>query len=144
MDLEVEGKMKLGDAHALADLLEMKIKEDNPLIRAVNTHVEWRKQSPVEGKVVTDRDALISTVQRIVKGKQGVLTCGRVVIEEEGSGDIVITVSCTMSPEEKGADVQRISEEIERSLRESIKESSRVVVHVEPERAVGTVGEDAC
>jgi cation diffusion facilitator family transporter len=134
MDLEVDGEMKLGDAHALAELLETKIKEDNPLISEVNTHIEWRKQSPVEGKVVTERDALIRIIERTVKGKQGVLDCGRVVIEEEESGDIVITVSCTMRPEEKGADVQRISEEIERSIRESIKESSRVVVHVEPER----------
>ena len=30
--------------------------------------------------------------------------------------------------------MQRISQEIERSIRESIKESSRVVVHVEPEK----------
>ncbi len=136
MDLEVEGEMKLGDAHALADLLETRIKEDNPLISAVNTHIEWRKQSPVEGKVVTERDALIGTIERIVRGKQGVLTCGRVVIEEERSGDIVITVNCTMRPEEKGVDVQRTSEEIEMALRETIKGSSRVVVHVEPGKAV--------
>jgi divalent metal cation (Fe/Co/Zn/Cd) transporter len=61
------------------------------------------------------------------------------VIEQEESGDIVITVNCTMRPEESGADAQRTSEEIERALRESIKGSSRVAVHVEPEKAGGTV-----
>jgi hypothetical protein len=102
MGLEVEGKMELGKAHALADLLETKIKEDNPLISDVNTHLEWRKQSPVEGKVITERDALIGMIERIVKGKQGILNCGRVVIGEEESGDIVIIVNCTMRSEESG------------------------------------------
>ena len=137
MDLEVEGEMELADAHALADLIETRIRQDNPLISAVNTHIEWRAQGPVEGKVVTERDALIRTIEGIVRGKQGVLTCGRVVIEEEESGDMVITVNCTMRPEEKGVDAQRTSEEIEMALRESIKGSSRVVVHVEPEKAAG-------
>ncbi len=135
MDLEVEGETKLGEAHALADLLETKIREDNPLISEVNTHIEWRKQSPVEGKVVTERDALIGVIEGIVRAQQGIIECGRVVIEEEESGDVVITVNCTMRPEEHGADVQRTSEEIERALRETVRRSSRVVVHVEPERA---------
>jgi len=136
MDLEVDGRMKLRDAHALADMLESKIKEDNPLINEVNTHVEWRKESPVEGKVLTGKEGLIEFVEKMVKGKQGILSCGRIVIEEEGSGDMVITVSCTMNPEESGTGVQKISEEIERVLLESIEESSRVVVHVEPEKGV--------
>ena len=46
LDLEVEGDMKLSEAHALSDKLEARIKEDNPAISEVNTHIDWRTPSP--------------------------------------------------------------------------------------------------
>jgi divalent metal cation (Fe/Co/Zn/Cd) transporter len=140
LDLEVEGEMKLADAHALSDLIESKIKRDNPSIGEVNTHIDWRKELSPDGtiKVKSNLDrTLIERIGQIVREKQGIISCNRISVEEEGPGEIVLTVHCTMRPEEKAERVQKVVDELEKTLMERVEHSKRVIIHVEPEEKTG-------
>ncbi len=139
LDLEVTGEMKLADAHALSEKIESLILSDNPDIGDINTHIDWRSDTPAEGTVPVKRRRdgdLLETIERIVRQQKGVLNCTRVFIEEEGPGEIILTVHCTMNAEEGAQNLQRVTEELERVLKAEIAQSKRVVIHIEPEAGV--------
>jgi cation diffusion facilitator family transporter len=133
LDLEVEGDVKLGEAHALSDMIEKKIMKDNPAIDEINTHIDWRKPSPVRDVVVDHDASLVEIIERVLKKRKEVLNCRRISIEEEVPGELLLTIHCTMRPEESTETVQEVSEDLERALRQSIGRLKRVIFHVEPE-----------
>ncbi len=133
LDLEVEGDMKLSEAHALSDKLEARIKEDNPAISEVNTHIDWRTPSP-PGDVSIGRDAaLTSAIEAAVRQREEVISCKKVSIEEERPGELVLTIHCTMQPEADAGRVREVSEDLEKTLKDLVRGSSRVIIHIEPE-----------
>ncbi len=133
LDLEVEGDMRLSEAHALSDMLETRIKEDNPAISEVNTHIDWRTPSPARDVTIGRDAALNGLIEEAVREKKEVISCKKVSIEEESPGQLVLTIRCTMRPEADAACVREVSEDLERTLKERIKGSSRVIIHIEPE-----------
>ena len=133
LDLEMEGEVKLADAHAISDVLETKIKEDNPAISEVNIHIDWRKPSPVNNVVVDHDQSLADTIENILKKKEQILSCKRISIEEEVPGELFLTIHCTMNPDETAETVQAVSEDLEKTLKEQIGRVKRVIIHVEPE-----------
>ncbi|MGA3174409.1 MAG: cation-efflux pump [Syntrophorhabdales bacterium] len=132
LDLEVEGDLILASAHALADDLEARIKQDNPAIREINTHIDWRPPS-VTGVSIGDDKALARTVEAVVRERKEVISCRKVSIEELGPEGISLTIYCTMRPEEAAAAVREVSQSLEKKLMERIGGLSRVIIHFEPE-----------
>ncbi|MCG6534998.1 MAG: cation-efflux pump [Syntrophales bacterium LBB04] len=134
LDLEVEGQMTLSDAHALADAVEEKIKRDNPSIREINTHIDWREPSPANATIIVNGDkSMIEAIRTVVKQEQKILSCSKISVEEEAPGELMLTVHCTMRPEENAETVRKIQEHLEKKLKEAIVHSKRVIIHVEPE-----------
>ena len=131
LDLEMEGEMTLAQAHAMADDLEARIRRDNPAIREINTHIDWRTGAVRDVSVWKDK-GLARAVQAVVRERKGIIGCTRVSIEEEGPGEFMVTVHCTMRPEEGAAAVREATEDLERALKERVKGLSRAVIHIEP------------
>jgi cation diffusion facilitator family transporter len=132
LDLEVEGNVRLAEAHAISDYLEAKIKKDNPAISEINTHVDWRKPSPVYEVKVDHDQSLVKTIEAIVKEKEEILSCARISVEEEVPGELFLTIHCTMNPDAAAETVQAVSEDLEKRLKERIQGVGRVIIHVEP------------
>jgi cation diffusion facilitator family transporter len=131
LDLEMEGDITLAQAHAMADDLEARIRRDSPSIREINTHIDWRTEAVRGVSVWKDRD-LARAVEAIIRERKGVTGCTRVSIEEEGPGTFMVTVHCTMRPEEGAAAVREATEDLEKTLKERIPGLSRAVIHFEP------------
>lgn len=131
LDLEMEGEMTLAQAHAMADDLEARIRRDNPAIREINTHIDWRTGAVRDVSVWKDK-GLARAVQAVVRERKGIIGCTRVSIEEEGPGEFMVTVHCTMRPEEGAAAVREATEDLEKALKERVKGLSRAVIHIEP------------
>jgi cation diffusion facilitator family transporter len=131
LDLEMEGDITLAQAHAMADDLEARIRRDNPSIREINTHIDWRTEAVRDVSVWKDK-SLARAVEAIVRERKGVTGCTRVSIEEEGPGTFMVTIHCTMRPEEGAAAVREATEDLERTLKERIAGLSRAVIHFEP------------
>ena len=134
LDLEVEGNVRLAEAHAISDYLEAKIKKDNPAISEINTHVDWRKPSPVYEVVIDHDQSLVKAIEAIVKEREEILSCKRISVEEEVPGELFLTIHCTMKPDDSGDTVQAVSEDLEKNLKERIHQVKRVVIHIEPEK----------
>jgi len=134
LDLEVEGNVRLAEAHAISDYLEAKIKKDNPAISEINTHVDWRKPSPVYEVVIDHDQSLVKAIEAIVKEREEILSCKRISVEEEVPGKLFLTIHCTMKPDDSGDTVQAVSEDLEKNLKERIHQVKRVVIHIEPEK----------
>jgi len=133
LDLEVEGDVKLSEAHALSDKLEARIKEDNPAISEVNTHIDWRMPSPPTDVSVGRDAALIGAIEAAVRQREEVISCREVSVEEERPGELVLTIRCTMRPEADAGCVREVSKDLEKTLKELVRGSSRVIIHIEPE-----------
>jgi cation diffusion facilitator family transporter len=133
LDLEMVCDMKLADCHAIADALERRIREDNPAISEINTHIDWRRSSPVEGVRIDHDRSMREAVEAVLKGTEKVLRCTRISIEEEVPGERFLLVQCTMHPEESAEAVRAVSEDLEKRLKEAIRGLKRVMIHVEPE-----------
>jgi cation diffusion facilitator family transporter len=133
LDLEVEGDVKLSEAHALSDKLEARIKEDNPAIGEVNTHIDWRTSSPPKDVSIGRDAALISAIEAVVRQKKEVISCRKVSVEEERPGELVLTIHCTMQPEADAGRVREVSKDLEKTLKNLVRGSGRVIIHIEPE-----------
>jgi len=133
LDLEVEGDVKLSEAHALSDKLEARIKEDNPAICEVNTHIDWRTPSPPTDVSIGRDAALTSAIEAAVRQKKEVISCRKVSVEEERPGELVLTIRCTMQPEADAGRVREVSEDLEKTLKGLVRGPSRVIIHIEPE-----------
>ena len=106
LDLEVEGSVRLAEAHAISDYLEAKIKKDNPAISEINTHVDWRKPSPVYDVVIDHDQSLVKAIEAILKEKEEILSCKRISVEEEVPGELFLTIHCTMHADDSAEMVQ--------------------------------------
>jgi len=133
LDMEVEGNVRLAKAHSIADYLEAKIKRDNPAITEVNTHVDWRKPSPVSEVVIEHDQGLIKAIESMLHEKEEILSCKRISIEEERSGELFITIHCTMRADDTAEAVHSVSEDLENRIKERMERVKRVIIHVEPE-----------
>ena len=100
LDLEVEGDVRLAEAHAISDYLEAKIKKDNPAISEINTHVDWRKPSPVYEVMIDHDQSLVKAIEAILKEKEEILSCKRISVEEEVPGELFLTIHCTMNADD--------------------------------------------
>ena len=49
------------------------------------------------------------------------------------AGELVLTIRCTMQPEADAGRVREVSEDLEKTLKDLVKGSSRVIIHIEPE-----------
>ena len=133
LDLEMAGEMNVADCHAISDELERRIREDNPAISEINTQIDWRKPTPVEGVRIDYDRSMREAVEAVLKDKEKILSCRRISIEEEAPGERLLVIHCTMSPEESAEAVREVSEDLERQLKAAIEGVKRVIIHVEPE-----------
>ena len=133
VDLEVEGQLKLGDAHEIASVLEDAVcRELGPEVE-VETHIE-----PLQVDGMAGRDAgraRVSEVQaalaEIAAGTGVIRNIHEVRVRETDGGEIV-NFHCYA---DAGLTVQAVHENVdavERALRQRIPAITRVIGHAEP------------
>ncbi len=140
IDLEVDGDMSLGDAHAITQRLEADIKQDlgahEPgLTIEVDTHIE-----PLEPELPRGTDAPVERTQaveaelaRLAETAAGLEDIHDVRVRETDAGEIV-NFHCRAPAELPVTAIHEMADALERALRRSDASIRRVISHVEPRR----------
>ena len=134
LDLEVDGKLTLVDAHRIADQLEEAIEEELGPTVEVETHIEplqpvdaGREAPPERVAMVTAALAEIAAVGKV--GREG----HDVRVRETADGEIV-NFHCRVDPSLTVAMVHDKVDKVERGLKRRSPLIKRVIGHAEPIR----------
>lgn len=135
LDLEVDGKMSLSAAHALADDLEKAIEAELGEDVEVETHIE-----PLQVQDLLGREAPPERVQAVQMALAEFAAMGRVIrdvhdvrVRETDDGEVV-NFHCRVDPEMTVQAVHENVDALERALRERSPSIKRVISHAEPMR----------
>lgn len=137
LDLEVDGRMSLEAAHAIASKLEAAIRDDFGPTTEVETHIE-----PLETRDLPGRDVAgeaLARIERIVTdivGSQLVLRDVHDVRLRETERGKVLVLHCAADPRLTVAEVHRAVDSLEQAIEAAVPEIVRVVTHAEPQRPV--------
>jgi cation diffusion facilitator family transporter len=133
LDLEVDGSLPLGRAHAIADALEAAVREELGTEVEVETHIE-----PLQTRGLAGRDA---PAERIAAVRAALAEATRTIafvgeihdvrVRETTEGEIV-NFHCRVDPMLTVQDVHEKVDEVERALRRKFPTIKRVIGHAEP------------
>jgi cation diffusion facilitator family transporter len=135
LDLEVDGKLSLRQAHELADALENDIAAELGARVEVETHIE-----PLQPHGALGREAPPERVKAVAMALSELAAKGRTVrevhdvrVRETDEGEIV-NFHCRVDPSLTVQAVHESVDELERALRERSPAIKRVIGHAEPMR----------
>ena len=133
LDIEVDGRMSLGEAHELATRLETAIENEVGPDIEVETHIE-----PMETREIHGRDADPALIEKIAQAlsdnaaRRGELRNIHDVRVRHTSGGYVVNFHCWIDPKISVDATHEEVDALERSLRAGFPDVMRIVGHAEP------------
>jgi cation diffusion facilitator family transporter len=132
LDMEVDGRMPLGDAHELATSLETAIKNEIGPDIEVETHIE-----PMETREISGRDADAALLGAIAQALAGAAARGRLrdvhdVRVRHAPGGFIVNFHCSIDPKISVDATHEEVDALERALRDEFPSVVRIVGHAEP------------
>lgn len=136
LHLEVDPRMTLGEAHALADDLEMAVRSELSQVEEVTTHIEGVTRS-VERRddITASRPDLVARIEQLADRLAGPGRSHGVQVFRQGEGEAAIydlILHCTLPAGLSTAAAHDRAEAVEHSLRAELPGLGAVTVHVEP------------
>jgi len=135
LDLEVDGKLSLSDAHAQADNLEKAIANELGADVEIETHIE-----PLQPHRAAGREAPPERVNAVALALAELAADGRTLrevhnvrVRETADGEIV-NFHCRVAPNLSVQAVHEKVDTLERALRQRSPSIKRVIGHAEPMR----------
>jgi divalent metal cation (Fe/Co/Zn/Cd) transporter len=135
LDLEVDGKLSLGEAHDIADGLEQAIGAELGADVEVETHIE-----PLEPARTLGREAPPERVHAVQMSLGEIAAESKVIrdihnvrVRETDQGEIV-NFHCRVDPALTVLAVHQKVDEVERALKARSSQIARVIGHAEPGR----------
>ena len=131
IDAEIGKDINLAEAHELITDFEGKLVADIPEISEINTRLEARMETVMEGEEITSGyDDIREEIGKIMEEKR--LKCHE-ISARVGEAGIFLSLHCTANGEIPLSEADKIAESIEREIRSRIRGVAHVVVHMEPE-----------
>ena len=133
LDLEVDGRMSLGAAHALATKLESAIRDELGSEMEVDTHIEPLRIAPMAGHDETPET--LARIERtlsataVLVGEVSDIHSVRVRRTVDG---LLVTYHCRFDPSLSVSNVHSHVDELERRMRADHPEILRITGHAEP------------
>jgi cation diffusion facilitator family transporter len=133
LDLEVDPRLQLAEAHDHATQLESEIKENLPEVNEVNVHIEPLLVAVETGNEARlDHLAMERKLEELARETAGVLDCHSVEAHQVGD-NVVVRLHCTLEPNLPIAKVHDITEMLEFKFRQAFPQISKVNIHAEPQ-----------
>jgi len=136
LDVELDGGMQLGPAHAIASTLEATIKSELGAEIEVETHIE-----PLEIRELTGNDADRGATTAIVEALSARASEGGIIRDvhsvrvRQTSAGLVVNYHCRVDPEVTVNKVHDEVDRVERQVRADHPAIVRIVGHAEPLRS---------
>jgi divalent metal cation (Fe/Co/Zn/Cd) transporter len=133
LDLEVEGKLPLGEAHEIADGLERAIAEDFEGEVEVETHIEPLQSDGVAGHDAPDslQAEIERALQALLKPDSPIRDVHDIRVRATPRG-LVVNFHCRADTSLSVDAVHRAVDELERALLERRPDLQRAIGHAEP------------
>lgn len=133
LHLELSGRLSLEEAHAVADRVEARIREQVPELDRVDIHLELHEEtpdraSPIEAQV---RAAIEARVLRVASGIVGDGAVHDVLLTQTPGG-IYLSCHCFLPGATRLEEAHALTDRLEAGLRRAVPELVRVSVHAEP------------
>jgi cation diffusion facilitator family transporter len=135
LDIEVDGRMSLGSAHAVASRLETAIRDEFGPEIEVETHIEPLEPHGLPGREVDEasRAEVARTIVELARDNAVLGSIHDVRVRETEKGRIVV-LHCLADPKSTVAEVHDAVDALERAIRRSSADILRVLTHAEPRR----------
>jgi len=135
LDLEVDGNLSLIRAHDFASHLENDIKEEFGGDIEVETHIEPRQTVETVGDDVEEKEleALTNLIEQLAARTQFVNNIHKVRAKHSESG-LIVTFHGRVDPNRLVTEIHEAFDELERAIRRSRPDITRIVGHAEPAR----------
>jgi cation diffusion facilitator family transporter len=134
VDIELDGTMPIGRAHAIATEFEAAIRDEFGADVEIETHIE-----PLAPHVLTGRDVTAAVTQDIAAmldrhvAEVGYIADIHDVRVRESTGGLIVNYHCTVEPSASVETVHEAVDRLERRVREERPQILRIVGHAEPE-----------
>ena len=135
LDVEVDGRLSLGTAHAIASKLEVAIREEFGEGLEIDTHIE-----PLQVEALAGEDEPPPVTERIARSLQETaVKVGRIsdvhsVRVRRTSDGVIVNYHCRFDPSVSVENAHTCVDELERRFRLGHPEVLRVIGHAEPVR----------
>ena len=135
LDLEVDGKLSLAEAHELADGLEAAIAAELGAKVEVETHIEPLQPEDASGREAPPErvQAVLAALTELAANDRALRNVHNVRVRETDDGEIV-NFHCRVDPEMTVQTVHEKVDALERALRQHSSLIKRVIGHAEPIR----------
>jgi cation diffusion facilitator family transporter len=135
LHLEVNNKLSVQEAHAVASEFERALREALPGIIRVTTHIEPAGETPgVRAAMPADATRVIEVLKALPE-ETGIDFSPHDVRVDRLAGQLMVSFHVRFDPGESINDAHLQTEQIEQALRSRLPELARITIHVEP---VGT------
>lgn len=133
LDLEIDGRATLGEAHVVATRLEAALREEFGAETEVETHLEPLEIEPLEGQDASAEvvEMVTEALRRRSAETRSIHDVHQVRVRETPCG-LVINYHCLADPMLDIADVHAQVDTVERLVRQDLPNILRVVGHAEP------------
>ncbi|WP_457797319.1 cation diffusion facilitator family transporter [Methylocystis sp. S23] len=134
LDIELDGAMPLGRAHAIATDFESAIRDEFGVDVEIETHIE-----PLSPHVLVGRDVDPELTQEIAaaldrySGQVGYIANVHDIRVRETAGGLVVNYHCAVDPSAPVETAHEAVDALERHLRGEYPEILRIVGHAEPD-----------
>jgi len=142
LHLEVDDQMSLDDAHALASRLEREVREDQPHVAAITTHIESRSTAMQSAEVLTpEAQMLVKEIEDIIGEVLGAVEVHNIKIRRSGipndgapheNAGLVVSLHCRFDGKTPIGKVHQRCHHIEDMILSRRPHIERVSVHAEP------------
>jgi divalent metal cation (Fe/Co/Zn/Cd) transporter len=132
-DLEVDGAMRLADAHEVATSLETALEKELGPEAEIDTHIEPVELSGLQGEEASaeDRNQIEHWLRRFAAEIPNLNDVHNVRIRRNAHG-VFVTYHCRVNGEQSVETVHEAVDELESRLRKKLPQVRRVIAHAEP------------
>jgi divalent metal cation (Fe/Co/Zn/Cd) transporter len=132
LHLEVPEELTLEQAYAISERLVAAVREDNPSLARVDTHIEVATPNLLRWHPVARPDPREAEILRVLAGAGEGASCHEIHLHASSAGSWGAVLHCDFPPETRMAEIHARTERIEHALREHLPGLEYVLVHAEP------------
>jgi cation diffusion facilitator family transporter len=135
LDLELDGRLPLTQAHATADRLEAAIRREFGRQAEIEIHIEPLEPEAVDVSEMPDaiRQSYFAALEEAGHAIGGLSDIHDVRVRRSERGTVLVA-HCRLDPLSTVESVHRRVDELERLVRDRKPDLARIVIHAEPER----------
>lgn len=134
LHVEVSDSLSLEEAHHQATKFERSLRETVPELARIVTHLEPAGTTTAIRRVEPfDQLYIPEAIEEYLVANQFCIDPHNVRVHWDG-GELAVSFHCTLDPATAITEAHRLTEQLERHLRERMPHLGRVVIHVEPPR----------